>query len=150
MSQPTPTNPSDLASIWARLSENQRRYVVAMQTAKNRAEAAKVLGIPRQTIYKWPKYVDEAVRLVGEDITRSALDMLKGALVEAALGKVLEMTSDDERLAAAARTEILDRNLGKPTTRQEVDMSGSLGVSVTALDETLALLTRRAESLEDE
>jgi hypothetical protein len=138
-----------LAEIWKTLSEKQKQWILAYQTAGSKKAAAEAVGIRPQTAYSWGPEVDEACALYVDHAAEAALAELTQALAKAALGKVQEMDSTDQVIAARARTEILDRGLGKPTQRQEVEVDGRFDVTSDRLDELTDELAARASGFAD-
>lgn len=108
------------SAIWAQLNHNQRRYVVAMQESTSKREAAQAVDLEPDTVYRWPSVVDEAVELMALNIKDSAIDILANAAVKAAMVKVAGLDSSNEKIRQDAATEILDRQLGKPTQHNEL------------------------------
>lgn len=146
----TPTS-GRLAEIWKILSERQKRYVLACQNTRSRKDAAIAIGLTPYTVYRWPKYVNEAADLYVDHAAEAAMAELTQALAKAALGKVREMDSADESLAARARTEILDRGLGKAVQKHETSVKGRFDVSSERMDDlTTALAERAAAFVDDE
>lgn len=112
-----------LRDIWGQLSRNQRKYVVATQECATKKEAAELVGIQPDTVYRWPSIVDEAVELFSINVEQAVLGVLESAAAKAAMVKAKGLDSTDEKVRQAVATEILDRNLGKPTLRQSINQS---------------------------
>ena len=108
-----------LNEIWSQLSRNQRRFVVAMQECATKKEAAGMIGLDPQTIYKWPSIVDDAITAFSDDVENSVLHVMKSYASKAVMVKGDGLDSEDEKLRQSVATEIIDRVLGKPTQRQE-------------------------------
>jgi len=64
--------------------------------------------------------LNEIARQIRVDTNFQAKRILKEAVAEAARIKTNALKHRDERIKQAAATEILDRELGKPTQRQEL------------------------------
>lgn len=109
----------ELGEIWEGLTPDQRAYVVARLDYPTKKDAAFHIGLKPQTIYQWPKEVERAYDLLKEDILLGAVDIIRVSLAKAAMIKVSGLDSDDERIKQAVATEILDREMGKPTQRNE-------------------------------
>ena len=118
------------AEIWGSLSPIQRRFVVAMQEYSSKKEAAESIDISPQTAYNWNGLVDEAVAFVSSDVALAQLGIIRANGVKAAAVKSAGLDSKDERIAQAAASEILDRNLGRATQRQEVEYSGDMNINL--------------------
>lgn len=110
----------DFRAMWERLTPTQRRFVVAMQSHATKKDAAESIGIAPQTTYNWNGDVDEIVNYIRDETALAMLGILASAGSEAAMVKVSGLQSGDEKVAQAAASEILDRNLGKPTNRTEL------------------------------
>ena len=101
-------------------------YVLERAETNSATDACKNAGISRPLYYKWGKeerdYLDGlALELKRETGLRAKL-ILSGATKEAAEVKVKGLTNRDERIKQSAATEILDRMLGKPVQKQEMDI----------------------------
>lgn len=141
---------SALASLWNRLTPVQKRYCVVMQHAASKKAAAEEIGIPVGTVYHWPSYVDDAVQLLQDHAVEAAMAELQGALVEAAMVKTREIREPGTTGKAQqdAATEIIDRIVGKPTQRQEVQHEGGLQVESESLASVMEALKKRAGKLD--
>lgn len=139
-----------LATIWPTLTDVQRRYVVARQQSTTKKEAAEAVGVHPDTVYRWPDSVEEAVRLFVDCTADAARAEITAALAKAAMLKVKELDSPDPHIAARARTEILDRGLGKATQRTEAKVEGTFDITVERIDELTAQLAKRAAGLRGE
>ena len=83
-------------------------------------EAAESVGIKPNTTYGWNGVVDEVVAIMRTHSAGTALAILENEVPKAAMIKALGLDSDSERIRQDSASEILDRNLGKPTQRQEL------------------------------
>jgi len=122
------------ADVWSQLTPPQRRFVVAMQEYPTKKEAAVALGISPNTVYNWPSVVDDAIAIAINNIALATLGIIAANATKAAMVKVKGMDSYDEKIAQAAATEILDRNIGKPLQRQEFSGEGGGAIRVTLID----------------
>lgn len=143
---------SSLEAIWGDLTPPQKKYVVAYQRHTSKADAAKEIGRSASTIYSWPDKVDHAAELFSDATAELAMQELEEALVEAAMVKTQEVrrpgsTQENQQDAA---TDIMDRVMGKPTQKQEVDMQGEVEVESDSLDDAIDQLTAAAEQFGDE
>jgi len=112
-----------LEKVLERLSTDQIRFVVARQEFSTDKEAAEQIGVKPNTVYTWKHKgvpIDEAVRLMAYDGIVVARTMIRRALAKAAAVKVAGLDEPDEKLRQMVASEILDRELGKPTQRQEI------------------------------
>jgi AcrR family transcriptional regulator len=140
-----------LAEIWPGLSRRQKEFVLAMQKAgMTKKDAAAEVGLTTDTVYRWPKTVDEAIELYLEHAAEAAMAELTSALATAALGKVQEMASNDPVIASKARTEILDRGIGKPTQHVKSENTHEVDVTEGRLAGVLDRLVNKAAQLPDE
>jgi len=121
-----------LGPVLERLTTDQIRFVVARQEFSTDKEAAHQIGVKPNTVYTWKHKgapIDEAVRLMAFDGIVVAKEMLRRALAKAAAVKVAGLDSEDERIRQGVSTEVLDRELGRPTQRQEI--TGADGDALT-------------------
>lgn len=118
----------DFSALWHKLTTTQRRFVVAMQQHPTKKDAAEAIGIAASTAYNWNGEVDAAVDFIRNRTAEATLGILVSQSASAAMvvGKLL--TSNDEAIKLRAAQDILDRNLGKATQRQEIDHSGGVTV----------------------
>ena len=120
----TPENIKErIREISAQLSPLQLRFVAAMESCLSKKDAAKVVGIQPQTAYQWPqrKMIDELIELIALDVVESAKQIRKRNLVKAMAIKSAALDSDDEKIAQAAATEIIEWELGK--AKQAMDLT---------------------------
>ena len=106
--------------MWPQLSRNQRRFVVAMQECATKKEAAESIGLEADTVYRWPSIVDDAVKILSDDVEAAVWDILADSAAKAAMVKVAGLDENDDKLRQAVASEILDRIMGRPTQRQEI------------------------------
>jgi len=109
-----------LKEVLGTLSVDQMRFVAAMQHTASKKEAAEAVGLEPNTVYKWPKIVDEAILIAAKQREESAREMASKYLLKAMNVKVGALDSEDEVLRQRAATEIIEWNLGKATQKQEV------------------------------
>ncbi len=119
--------------LWGELSPLQRRFVVAMQEHPTKREAALAIEISPNTVYNWPKIVDEAVEFMTGNIALATLGILQANATKAAMVKAAGLDSDNEKIRQDVATEILDRNLGRPTQRQEVTGEDGGGIVIKVI-----------------
>jgi hypothetical protein len=124
------TNINNLSDILPQLTHNQLRYVSVRNEYSSDKEAAEALGLSPQTVWHWPDHVNEAVKLMAKDGIHVAREVLRRNTSKAAAVKVAGLDSDDEKIRQDAASEILDRQLGKPTQSQDHKFSGSFEVNV--------------------
>lgn len=106
------------------LDEKQIKCAALIAQGMPFTEIAKELVISRQTIYNW-KQVEEFAAEVdkyGQEFIYEARGRLKSA-AKLAADEVIKLLKNGkyEKTRFAAAQDILDRNLGKATTRMEVD-----------------------------
>ena len=108
------------------LDDRQIRVCELIATGIPITEVAKVSGIARSTIYEWKKLEEfnAEVSRFGQEFIHAAQGRLKCAAKEAA-DEVIKLLKHGkyEKTRLSAAQDILDRNLGKATTRVEVDDS---------------------------
>lgn len=110
-----------LAEILPLLSKDQLRYVVASLDYPTKKEAAEAVALRPNTIYGWPEYVDEAIKLMAIEAADSALAIRRRNLVKAMMVKVAGLDADDDAVRQKAATEIIEWELGK--AGQNIDLT---------------------------
>jgi transposase-like protein len=83
--------------------------VVTVLTSKTVTEAARKLGIHRNTLYKRMDAHD--LRGFIDDVPQSAIDMLKGASIKAAMNLIEDLDSHRPKIRQDASKYILDKSL---------------------------------------
>ena len=124
MQQNTGENQRKLADLLRNLTTEQIKWITVRSQCTSDADAARRLGINRNTPGTWPPAVRDALRLMAEDGILVAREILRRNLPKAADVKAGGLDSRHERIRQDVATEILDRHMGKP--RQAVDVSGSV------------------------
>jgi hypothetical protein len=119
---------STIDEVLAQLTDNQLRFVTAMQNCTSKSEAAKEIGIEPNTAYKWPDVVDEAIRLTRMDVESVVRAVRKRNLLKAMMVKVAGLDSPNEDVRQKVATEIIEGELGKPT--QHSMLTGADGGAV--------------------
>jgi len=116
-------------------NDNHLSYVLARADVNSDKAGYEDAGVSRAAYYKWPKEIrDHLNKLARELKLETALKaklVLKAATKEAAEMKVSGLKSGKEHVQQSAATEILDRMLGKPTQRQEVEHDIKKPVTIT-------------------
>lgn len=109
-------------AVFEQLSDNQWRFVTAMveNPAMSKKDAAELIDIKPDTVYRWPPFVDEAIKLARENVHNAALTMRKQAVLKAIAVKLALLNSEDENVRSRAATEIIEWELGKAAQRTEV------------------------------
>lgn len=106
---------------FAQLSDSQWRFVTAMveNPTYSKKDAAAHIGITSDTVYRWPKYVDEAIEQARRDVHEAARSMRRQAVLKAIAVKLALLDSEDESVRSKAATEIIEWELGKAIQRSE-------------------------------
>ena len=110
-------------AICDQLTIDQLRFVTARLNTSTDKEAAAAIGMSPDIVSYWKKSgvpIEAAVRLLIHDGLVLSRTILRRSVAEAAAIKRAGLYSDDEKTRQAAATEILDRELGKATQRNEV------------------------------
>jgi hypothetical protein len=112
---------TDLSQVLTELDDREIDYVFARSDANSNQDGLKRANLS----WGWLRNRDveklnEIARQIRVDTNYQAKRILKEAVAEAAKIKTGALKHRDERIRQAAATEILDRELGKPTQRQEV------------------------------
>jgi transposase-like protein len=106
------------------LDERQLKCIERLMKGNSIADIAKELNVSRQTIYNWKEAEEFKAELdrVGQELLSSAMYKLKRAAPVAA-DKLIDLLTKGkyEKTKLSAAIDILDRNLGKATTKLEVN-----------------------------
>lgn len=105
--------------MWQSLSHNQQRFAIAMLSSSTKREAAQSVGLEPNTVYSWNGDIDAVVEFMRNNAAQAALGIVRASATKAAMIKAAGLDSDNEKIRQDVATEILDRNLGKPTQRTE-------------------------------
>jgi phage terminase small subunit len=133
-----------LSDIWEQLTPSQKKFVVAYQRHVSKADAAEEVGLAASTVYSWPDRVDRAAELFSDATAELAMQELEEALVEAAMVKTQEVRDpgSTEESQQDAATDVLDRVMGRPTQKQDVDMDAEVDVESSDLDDAIDALAK--------
>lgn len=113
----------DLRTELEQLDGERLEYVFARSRTSSKAEAMREAGISKSTFYNWDD--NERLDELANDLRRNRHIMAQPKLEEATeeavkvLTELLNSNSDYVKLGAAK--EILDRVIGKPTTKVSVE-----------------------------
>ncbi len=112
---------TELSQVLTELDDREIDYVFARSDATSNQDGLKRANLS----WGWLRNRDveklnEIARQIRVDTNFQAKRILKEAVAEAARIKTNALKHRDERIKQAAATEILDRELGKPTQRQEL------------------------------
>ena len=102
------------------LTTNQLRWIVARQECTTDGEAAEMIGVKPDTMYRWPEIVKDAARLMAGDGVYVAREMRRRALPKAMAVKTAGLDSDDEKIRQGVATEVIEWELGKAQSRTDV------------------------------
>lgn len=124
MTEETQTNPEkstseELDAILPLLNTNQLRFIVARQECASDKEAAEAIDIEPDTVYHWPPFVKQAVKLMAGDGVHVAKELRRRSLPKAMAVKVAGLDSEDEKIRQTVSTEIIEWELGKAVDRKE-------------------------------
>ena len=107
------------SEMWSKLEPNQQRYAIAALEFPSKKDAAESIGLKVNTVYKWGEEVTAVVDFMRSNAALAALGIITANATKAAMIKAAGLDSDSEKIRQDAATEVLDRNLGRPTQRQE-------------------------------
>jgi hypothetical protein len=130
-SRSDPNPEAEFEALWRRLSDSQRRYVIARQDCGTKADAAEEIGLTASTVYNWPDYVDEAAeRLV--DQAKATIQAGLDSASAAAVQRLKEIVEDGgDKQARQAAEYIIDQQIGRATQQQDIDMNATIdGIDV--------------------
>jgi len=119
---------NDLQAILEGLEDRELDYVLERSKVSKDSQALRAMGISPGTFYGWEKNKRDHLNELAQELKRAsavrATMILQGAVEEAANVKIEGLKEKrDKRLKQNVATEILDRQLGKPTQRQETELS---------------------------
>ena len=126
----------DLVTKLDQIQDDQElNYVLERADVNTDKDGYTNAGISKPVFYRWPRETREhlnklAIALKLETALKAKL-VLRAATKEAAEVKVKGLTNRDERIKQGAATEILDRMLGKPMQRQEIEHDIKRPVKIT-------------------
>jgi len=108
--------------IFGQLNRNHWRFINLMlqDPSLSKKEAAKKLGLKPETLYRWPKQVDEALKLALQDAHIAARAMRRQWLLEALNVKVELLHSPDDAVRNRAASDIIEWELGKATQATQI------------------------------
>lgn len=129
----------DLQTVLAKLEDNRLDYVRARSLVNSDAQAYKDAGIAKAVFYRWPAEERDKLNEIAQQLKRAtvarAIMALQDAAEEAARVKVAGLKSRDERVRQSAASEILDRNIGKPSQGIDLTTGGDkLPAAVTVIE----------------
>ena len=108
------------------LNDKQKTAIQMLLEGKTKSDIAKELKMSRTTLYSWINDNEEfsaELNRSREKISREALSELKGDTKKLLAGlEKLALTSDSESIRLQATTALLDRILGKPSTKSEISI----------------------------
>ena len=126
----------DLHTILNGLEDNRLDYVIARSRTKADAPAFREAGMSKSSFYKWDEterdYLNGLAQRLKRETAVKAIIMLQDAVEQAAKVKIEGLKSTNKHIQQNAASEILDRQLGKPTQRTEHtgDGGGEIGITV--------------------
>ena len=110
------------------LNNKQLQAISMLMDNVQKSEIASKLGVSRTTLYKWIDNEEFKLELDRrrQEISKHALSDLKGdtkQILEAV--KKLGYEAESEAVRLSALNSLLDRILGKATTKQEIELSNT-------------------------
>ena len=127
------TSAEGFEDIWNKLNHNQRRFVIARLEHTRKSDAAKEIDIAPETVYRWPDYVDEAVDYLMSDVKDRAFDILQSGVLKAAMLKLEGLEYEDNDLQQKIASEVLDRVLGRATSKAEIMGAGGAPMQISII-----------------
>ena len=121
--------------LWESFRDLQKEYVINLQSAKTKKEAAKLTGISKHTPYNWDNRdeVELAAEILQEHTYEVALSELRDSAFTA-VRKLIKMLKDDDLrpdLKLQVIKQILNRSVGDaalPSPQQESNHNISIKV----------------------
>jgi hypothetical protein len=114
-----------LDDLISELDINERRYVFARAQVSTDKEAYETIGMS----YSWlnsheKEHLNNIASELVKDVGFQMMQLIKQHGIEAVKEKIKQLKSRDERIRAQASTELIDRNLGRPTQRVDQKTTG--------------------------
>lgn len=115
-----------MEEISTKLPHNKQIAAQLMaQGTMEKQEIAKAVGVNRSTLWNWEKNDEEfkaEVDRLKHEIKVFGMDMIAGKLAEA-VQKYWELieSTDNQRVKAEGYQYFINRNLGKPTSKLDID-----------------------------
>lgn len=109
-------------------------YVMERSRVRTDAQGYKNAGVCKTTFYNLSEEERNYLNSLAQELKRAtsyrAQLILEDAVEEAAIVKTGGLKSRNEHIRQAASSEILDRQIGKPTQHEQVEQSGAVRVEV--------------------
>ena len=116
-------------------NDQQLNYVLERSEVNTDKDGYVNSGVGKQMFYKWSRetraYLNKLALALKLETALKAKLVLKAATKAAAEMKVSGLRSGKEHIQQATATEILDRMLGKPVQKREVDLEVKKPVTIT-------------------
>ena len=125
-----------LDELISELDINERRYVFARALVSTDKEAYEEIGVS----YNWlnshgKEHLNDIASELVKDVGFQMMQLIKQNGVAAVKEKIKQLKSRDERIRAQASTELIDRNLGKPTQKVDQKSDDKMEIVVRYADE---------------
>lgn len=128
---------------------DQLRYIAIRFEYSTKKEAAQAIGLEPDTVYHWPKEVDEVLYLIAVEAEAAARAILRQSLIKAAMVKISGLDSRDERIRQGSATEVLDRQLGKAIMRVTGAEGGAIPLKIEEWKQTAQKQIGDIEGMEE-
>lgn len=149
MARAADLNAQQAKEVWDSLSDLQRQFVIARLGSKTDTAAAKLIGVPVQSVSNWggiKEQIDAYIKYCRNNAVAAAQQILTESLIEAS--SVLRHELKGRRRMTAAK-EILDRGGLPATTRQELGGVNGGAIGVKYVDYRNGIATTEAGPIPD-
>lgn len=122
--------PRDLRTILDGLEDTKLEYVFARSRHNKTTDALREIGLSRATFYNWPdrEELDELAQELKRRRMLRVEMIIEDAAEDAATVKVGGLKSRKEHIKQSVASEILDRTIGAPT--KKLDIQGDTDLHV--------------------
>ena len=101
-----------------------------MLSSSSKKDAALSVNIEPNTVYSWNGSIDDVIEYMRNHAALAALGIIQANVTKAAMIKAAGLDSDNEKIRQDSASELLDRQLGKATQRQEIAHEGSVVINM--------------------
>jgi len=127
----------DIDNMLGNLSLKELQYMLARFNTSSIAEARKKIGVGEACSTKLEKKVSEPLKIIMQDVIKSAALKMQNALLSAVDVKISGLESESEVTRQAVSSELIDRVMGKPVARSEISGKGGNAISIDAFSGAL-------------
>ncbi|AFH22437.1 hypothetical protein OSG_eHP25_00080 [environmental Halophage eHP-25] len=129
-------NEDSFEELWNSLRDNQKKVAQEYLFCATKAEAAKKVGLQPQTVYNWDAKVWEAASKLVDKRTDGISEGLSGLSNQAiqTLRRAMDPQAETSRVSKEAAEFIINHLQGRPTQKNQLEVSGGLEFSEDEVD----------------